>query len=54
MDFGEKFRAEHPNLNELMNKSALDAYVEKIKSKINETDFDEGHDTVSLKNRILT
>lgn len=54
MDFGEKFRAEHPNLNELMNKSELDAYAEKIKSKINETDFDEEHDTVSLKNRILT
>lgn len=54
MDFGEKFRAEHPSLNELMNKSELDAYAEKIKSKINETDFDEEHDTVSLKNSILT
>lgn len=54
MDFGEKFRAEHPSLSNLMSKSELDAYAEKLKSKINTTSFDKYHDTIFVKNSTLT
>lgn len=54
MDFGEKFRAKHSDLIGLMSKSELDKYAEKIESKINETNFDKEHDTVSIKNSTLT
>lgn len=54
MDFGEKFRAKHSDLIGLMSKSELDKYAEKIKSRINEANFDREHDTVSIKNSTLT
>lgn len=54
MDFGEKFRVKHSDLIGLMSKSELDKYAEKIKSRINETNFDKEHDTVSIKNSTLT
>lgn len=37
-----------------MSKSELDAYAEKLESKINETTFDKEHDTVFVKNSTLT
>lgn len=54
MDFGEQFRAEHPSLSNLMGKSELDAYAEKLESKINTTSFDKDHDTIFVKNSTLT
>lgn len=54
MDFGEKFRAKHSDLIGLISKSELDKYAEKIKSRINETNFDKEHDTVSIENSTLT
>lgn len=54
MDFGEKFRVKHSDLIGLMSKSELDKYAEKIKSRINEANFDREHDTVSIKNSTLT
>lgn len=54
MNFGEKFRAKHSDLIGLMSKSELDKYAEKIKSRINEANFDREHDTVSIKNSTLT
>lgn len=54
MDFGEKFRAKHSDLIGLMSKSELDKYAEKIKSRINETNFDKEHDAVSIENSTLT
>lgn len=54
MNFGERFRTEHPSLNNLMSKSELDAYAEKLESKINTTNFDKDHDTIFVKNSTLT
>lgn len=54
MDFGEKFRTEHSSVSGLMSKSELDAYAEKLESKINESSFDKDHDTVFVKNSTLT
>lgn len=54
MDFGEEFRVKHSDLIGLMSKPELDKYAEKIKSRINEANFDREHDTVSIKNSTLT
>lgn len=54
MNFGEKFRTEHSSVSDLMSKSELDAYAEKLESKINESSFDKEHDTVFVKNSTLT